>query len=70
MDIRELISLDDVMEELGLGPNGGPMYCMEYPLYIKLFFLFLKELDNYLDDDYLVFDCPGIYACFILCGTS
>lgn len=31
MDIRELISLDDVMEELGLGPNGGLMYCMEYP---------------------------------------
>lgn len=31
-DIRELISLDDVMEELGLGPNGGLIYCMEYPL--------------------------------------
>uniref|UniRef100_A0A0E0KDG9 GPN-loop GTPase 3 n=1 Tax=Oryza punctata TaxID=4537 RepID=A0A0E0KDG9_ORYPU len=44
-DIRELISLDDVMEELGMGPNGGLIYCMEYP--------------GYLDDDYLVFDCPG-----------
>jgi hypothetical protein len=30
-DIRELINLDDVMEELGLGPNGALMYCMEYP---------------------------------------
>lgn len=30
-DIRELISLEDVMEELGLGPNGGLIYCMEYP---------------------------------------
>lgn len=30
-DIRELISLEDVMEELGLGPNGGLLYCMEYP---------------------------------------
>ena len=30
-DIRELVSLDDVMEELGLGPNGGLLYCMEYP---------------------------------------
>lgn len=30
-DVRELISLDDVMEELGLGPNGGLVYCMEYP---------------------------------------
>jgi len=23
-----------------------------------------EELDNYLDDEYLVFDCPGIHACF------
>ncbi|KAL8542554.1 hypothetical protein ACS0TY_003432 [Phlomoides rotata] len=37
MDIRELICLEDVMEELGLGPNGGLMYGMEYPLhYMKL----------------------------------
>lgn len=21
-----------------------------------------EELDNYLDDDYLVFDCPGTYS--------
>uniref|UniRef100_A0A0E0GM44 GPN-loop GTPase 3 n=1 Tax=Oryza nivara TaxID=4536 RepID=A0A0E0GM44_ORYNI len=34
-DIRELISLDDVMEELGMGPNGGLIYCMEYPLFLK-----------------------------------
>ena len=34
-DIRELISLDDVMEELGLGPNGGLVYCMEYPFFLK-----------------------------------
>nr|CAB3493480.1 unnamed protein product [Digitaria exilis] len=31
-DIRELISLDDVMEERGMGPNGGLIYCMEYPV--------------------------------------
>ena len=30
-DIRELFSLEDVMEEVGLGPNGALMYCMEYP---------------------------------------
>jgi len=33
MDIRELISLEDVMEDLKLGPNGALMYCMEYPLF-------------------------------------
>uniref|UniRef100_A0A6N2MTW7 GPN-loop GTPase 3 n=1 Tax=Salix viminalis TaxID=40686 RepID=A0A6N2MTW7_SALVM len=111
VDIRELICLDDVMEELGLGPNGALMYCMEYPfalsnVRVSFFWLFIKlfhspllhalaascvywelllfnvkmlkglnlmirelednmddwltdELDNYLDDDYLVFDCPG-----------
>lgn len=30
-DIRELIHIDDVMEdkELRLGPNGGLVFCME-----------------------------------------
>lgn len=38
-DIRELISLDDVMEEYGLGPNGALMYCMEYPSLVFSVFL-------------------------------
>ncbi|PNY01004.1 GPN-loop GTPase [Trifolium pratense] len=58
MDVRELISLDDVMEELGLGPNGGLVYCMEH-LEDNLNDWLDEELDNYLDDEYLVFDCPG-----------
>lgn len=58
MDIRELISLEDVMEDLGLGPNGGLIYCMEH-LEENLDTWLTEELDNYLDDDYLVFDCPG-----------
>ncbi|QPG74366.1 hypothetical protein FOA43_001693 [Brettanomyces nanus] len=56
IDIRDLISLDDVEEELKLGPNGGLIYCFEF---------LLKNLD-WLDeqigdypDDYLIFDCPG-----------
>ncbi|KAJ8748184.1 hypothetical protein K2173_000592 [Erythroxylum novogranatense] len=58
VDIRELISLDDVMEELGLGPNGALIYCMEQ-LEDNLDAWLTEELDNFLDDDYLVFDCPG-----------
>lgn len=58
MDIRELINLDDVMEELGLGPNGGLMYCMEH-LEDNLDDWLEEGLEDYLDDDYLVFDCPG-----------
>ncbi|XP_050205006.1 GPN-loop GTPase 3 [Mercurialis annua] len=57
-DIRELISLDDVMEELGLGPNGALMYCMD-ELEENLDDWLAEELENYTDDDYLVFDCPG-----------
>lgn len=30
VDIRDLISLEDVMEELSLGPNGGLIYCFEF----------------------------------------
>ena len=30
LDIKELICLEDVMEEMGLGPNGGLIYCFEY----------------------------------------
>jgi len=29
IDIRDLITLDDVMEEMDLGPNGGLVYCFE-----------------------------------------
>ncbi|CAN1346000.1 GPN-loop GTPase 3 [Linum perenne] len=57
VDIRELINLEDVMEELGLGPNGALMYCME-ELEDNLDDWLAEELDNYMDDDYLVFDCP------------
>ncbi|CAI9300913.1 unnamed protein product [Lactuca saligna] len=58
IDIRELISLDDVMEEYGLGPNGALMFCMEH-LEENLDEWLSEELENYMEDDYLVFDCPG-----------
>ena len=29
IDIKDLVSLDDVMGELGYGPNGGLVYCFE-----------------------------------------
>lgn len=58
VDIRELINLDDVKEELGLGPNGGLIYCME-ELEDNLDDWLTEKLDDFMDDDYLVFDCPG-----------
>ena len=56
-DIRDLISVEDVMEELGLGPNGGLMYCMEYLL--ENLSWFRDHLESFDDDEYLILDCPG-----------
>ncbi|MBW0460849.1 hypothetical protein O181_000564 [Austropuccinia psidii MF-1] len=56
IDIRDLISLEDVMEELEFGPNGGLVYCFEYLLNNLDW---LQENLNSYDDDYLVIDCPG-----------
>jgi GPN-loop GTPase len=56
-DIRDLISVEEVMEELGLGPNGGLIYCMEY-LLNNLDWL-QDQLDAFGDDEYLILDCPG-----------
>jgi len=30
IDVRELICLEDAMEEYGLGPNGAMLYCAEF----------------------------------------
>ncbi len=56
-DIRDLISVEEVMEELGLGPNGGLVYCMEY-LLSNLDWL-QEHLDEFGEDEYLILDCPG-----------
>ena len=32
VDIRSLITLEDVQVDLGLGPNGAILYCVEYLL--------------------------------------
>lgn len=56
IDIRELILLQDVMEEMDLGPNGGLVYCFEF-LLNNLDWLD-EEIGDY-NDEYLIFDCPG-----------
>merc|ERR1711976_232361 len=57
-DVRELITLKDVMEELSLGPNGGLLYCMEY-LEENIEDWLADELEGFLEDDYVIFDSPG-----------
>ncbi|XP_011876793.1 PREDICTED: GPN-loop GTPase 3 [Vollenhovia emeryi] len=59
VDIRDLIHLDDAMEdeELNFGPNGGLVYCMEY--LVENAPEWLEENLSDTDDDYIIFDCPG-----------
>ena len=44
LDIKDLISLEDVMEEMGLGPNGGLIYCFEF-LMENLDFVLLQQAE-------------------------
>lgn len=57
INISDLITLKDVMDQYGLGPNGGMLYCMEY-LEANYDWLEgkLKELGK---DAYVLFDLPG-----------
>jgi len=56
IDVRELVSLSEVMERLSLGPNGGLVYCMEY---IEENIDWLQEKVQSFKEHYLVFDTPG-----------
>ncbi|KAK7533209.1 GPN-loop GTPase [Phyllosticta citribraziliensis] len=57
VDIRDLITLEDVMEEMGLGPNGGLIYCFEF-LLENLDFL-TEPLDDVTEEYLIIIDMPG-----------
>lgn len=57
LDIKDLISLEDVMEEMGLGPNGGLIYCFEF-LMENLDFL-TEALEPLTEEYLIIFDMPG-----------
>mmetsp|Transcript_63845 Transcript_63845/g.171046 ORF Transcript_63845/g.171046 Transcript_63845/m.171046 type:complete len:318 (-) Transcript_63845:30-983(-) len=57
VDVMELISLEAVMDEHKLGPNGGLIYCMEY---LEQNADWLREkLQEKCQGKYVLFDCPG-----------
>lgn len=62
VNIRELINLEDVMDNCDLGPNGGLIYACEY---VEKNFDWLKsKLDEILaqkkyKNGYIIFDFPG-----------
>ena len=57
-DIRDLIQVDDVMEdeELKFGPNGGLVFAMEFLIENTEW---LEDALGEDEDDYVLFDCPG-----------
>ncbi|PVU92233.1 hypothetical protein BB559_003780 [Furculomyces boomerangus] len=60
IDINELITLDDVQNEFGLGPNGSMMYCIEYlENNIEWLLNRLKEQTERNKETYFLFDFPG-----------
>ena len=56
IDVRDLIKLEDIMEEDDLGPNGGVLYALEE---LEHNMEWLEKGLSELGEDYVLFDCPG-----------
>ena len=65
VDVKDLVDLENVQDELGLGPNGGLMFAMEYLeknvdwLEEKIRLLASKNASSNGEPPYFVFDLPG-----------
>lgn len=57
VDIKDLVSLQDVMEDMDVGPNGGLIYCFEY-LLENLDFL-TEPLEPVSEEYLIIIDMPG-----------
>jgi GPN-loop GTPase len=66
--VQEAVKLSSVMEQTGLGPNGGLMYCMEYleahadDVVERVYNHILREIEDKNSTrqaPYLIFDFPG-----------
>lgn len=57
LDIRELVTLDDIMDETDLGPNGGLVMALEYLLENTEWLQ--DNLNEFSEEDYIIIDCPG-----------
>ena len=56
LDIRDLVTLEEIMTDEELGPNGGVLYALEELEHNKEW---LEEGLKELGEDYVLFDCPG-----------
>lgn len=65
VSVSELVSLEAVQREFGLGPNGGLVYCIEH-LAANLDWLGEKLAPLLTSGTYILFDCPGQVELFNL----
>ena len=57
IDVSELVTVEEVMDEMKLGPNGGLMYAMQF---VRTNLEWLDSKLSSVDlDTYLILDCPG-----------
>lgn len=56
LDIRSLVSVDAIMTDEALGPNGAMLYAVEE---LEHNFGWMEEGLARLGEDYILFDCPG-----------
>jgi len=56
IDVRDLIKLEEIMEEDDLGPNGAVLYALEE---LEHNIEWLESGLSELGEDYVLFDCPG-----------
>ncbi|KAF2152458.1 hypothetical protein K461DRAFT_294121 [Myriangium duriaei CBS 260.36] len=56
LDVRDLVPLEEVMEQEELGPNGGVLYALEE---LEHNIEWMEERLKEIKDDYLIIDCPG-----------
>ncbi|EEQ30063.1 hypothetical protein McanMca71_000392 [Microsporum canis] len=66
VDVRELVTLEEIMKEDTLGPNGAVLYALEE---LEENFDWLEEGLQNLGDDYVLFDCPGQVEIFTHHGS-
>jgi len=59
VDVRDLITVENVMEATELGPNGGLVYCMEYLMENLDWLGDQMDAAGGSDDEYFLIDCPG-----------
>ena len=56
LDIRSLVTLEEIMADEELGPNGGTIYALEE---LEHNIDWLEDGLEELGEDYVLFDCPG-----------